>query len=197
MKKTSLLFILIAALGTCYAPSSWAKSGVSLSIGGEAVSVGYLIESDDRTDGGTDYGLGLLYNESYDYLFSAQGSILGRQDSEQRAWRYGIGAKVYYGDGSSSHRLTTSNIAIGGQVHYLIPSSVAPKTLVFSLYAAPSITSFSDSESLHELSLELQFDIANEAYAYLGYRLLHVEFTNNTSVDYDNSLFVGIRLPLS
>ena len=86
-------------------------------------------------------------------------------------------------------------VAIGGQIRYVFPGST-PFAVLGEVFYAPEVTSISEWDRLLEYRLALELEVTPSARAYIGYRMLEVEFdTFGTSVDYevDDSANIGVR----
>jgi len=149
--------------------------------------------------GGADIGFGVLVNEYNDVI--ANGSILvsGTSAGDVKALHFGVGAKLYGGDingpDNASVDIQGGAVAIGGQVRYVFPGS-APFAVLGEIFYAPEVTSISEWDRLLEYRVALELEVTPSARAYVGYRMLEVEFnTSGVNVDYevDDSANIGVR----
>ena len=156
----------------------------------------HLTDSSSFGYGGADVGYGLFFNEESDFMLNAGFLVAGKPASEGQPVQFGVGAKGYLGVFDDSE-LDAAALAIGGQVRYVIPSSVAPMAASLGVYYAPDVTSFADAESLTEIVLRYEFEIVPSTRAYVGYRLLEVDFDEVDDVEFDDEFHLGIRFNLN
>jgi len=149
--------------------------------------------------GGADIGAGILFNQYNDYI--ANGSILvsGNSAGDVKALQFGVGAKLYGGDingpDSNSVDIKGGAVAIGGQVRYVFPSST-PFAVLGEVFYAPEVTSISGFDGLLEYRVALELEVTPSARAYVGYRMLEVDFNtsgSNVSYEVDDSANIGVR----
>ena len=170
--------------------------GLDISLGSDAAALTYLTDSSSIGYGGADVGVGVFFNEENDYLFNANILVSGKPATSGQPVQIGVGTKGYLGVFDRSD-LTLGALAIGGQVRYVVPSSVGPMSAVGEIFYAPEITSFSDAESLTELNLRFEFEVVPSTRAYIGYRLLEVDFETVDNVEFDDDVHLGIRFELN
>ena len=149
--------------------------------------------------GGADIGIGVLFNEYNDVI--ATGSILvsGSSAGDVKALHFGVGAKIYGGDingpDNANVDIQGGAVAIGGQIRYVFPGS-APLAVLGEIFYAPEVTSISEFDSVLEYRVALELEVTPSARAYVGYRVMEVEFDAfGRSVDYevDDSANIGVR----
>jgi len=149
--------------------------------------------------GGADIGVGVLFNQYNDVI--ANGSILvsGNSAGDVKALQFGVGAKIYGGNikgpDAKSVDITGGAVAIGGQVRYVFPGS-APFAVLGEIFYAPEVTSISEFDRLLEYRLALELEVTPSARAYVGYRMLQVDFNafgGNVDYEVDDSANIGVR----
>ena len=179
-----------AALVTC---SSLAHaSGLDISLSSETASIVYLTDSSSFGYGGADVGYGVFFNENDDFIINANFLVIGKPATSNNPLQLGVGAKAYFGEFDRSN-LDLGALAIGGQIRYIIPSSLAPMAITAEGYYAPSVTSFGDAENVTEFTLRYEFEVVPSTRAYVGYRLLEADFETVSNVEFDDEVHVGIR----
>ncbi|MDH3856638.1 MAG: YfaZ family outer membrane protein [Gammaproteobacteria bacterium] len=142
--------------------------------------------------GGSDFGLGLFYNEDSDFV--AHASLMQmRQASEEAPLTFGVGVKVYLGvlDDIDQDVLA---LGIGGEIRYTIPGTM-PMAVYLRGNFAPEITSFLDAEEVLDYELGFQIEALPQTIAFVGIR--HLEFDTDDDSDYeadDDNLHLGVRL---
>ncbi|MEM7293432.1 MAG: YfaZ family outer membrane protein [Pseudomonadota bacterium] len=190
MMKRSIALSLMAFAGSVQA------SGLDISLSGETASIVYLTDSSSIGYGGADVGFGAFFNEDSDVIATAQFNVIGKAATENQPVQFGVGAKAYLGVLDDAD-VELGAIAIGAQARYVIPSSVAPMAASATVYYAPDVTSFGDTESLLEIVLRYEFEIVPSTSAYVGYRLLEADFEEVDNVELDDEIHFGIRFSLN
>ena len=173
--------------------SSVQAVGLDLSLSDESASIRLLTDSSNLGYGGADVGYGVFFNEDSDIIVDANVMVIGKPASSNRPVQFGAGVKVYLGNYDESN-LDIGALAIGGQLRFVIPSSIAPMALSVEGYLAPSITSFADTDGLSELIFRYEFEVAPSTRAYVGYRRLEVDFETVDDVEFDDNFHFGIRV---
>ena len=172
---------------------------IDFRVGKDMAELTFFTQNASFGYGGADIGIGVLFNEYNDVI--ANGSILvsGSSAGDVKALHFGVGAKLYGGDingpDAAPVDIQGGAVAIGGQVRYVFPGS-APFAVLGEVFYAPEVTSISEWDRLVEYRLALELEVTPSARAYVGYRMLEVEFnTFGTSVDYevDDSANIGVR----
>jgi len=168
--------------------------GVDIRLANEVAAVQYLTESSTFGYGGADVGVGFLFNDDNDTMFSAEAMVSGNGAGNNRALKFGVGAKLI---GTYIKFLddTMGALAIGGQVRYVIPAS-APIAIMAEGFIAPKIVSFSGADQYSEFRIALELEVTPSARAYIGYRNVSVDITNGNGSDYelDDSAHIGVKL---
>ena len=166
--------------------------GVDVRLANEVAAVQYLTESSTFGYGGADVGVGFLFNDANDTMFSAEAMVSGNGAGNNRALKFGVGAKLV---GTYIKLLddTMGALAIGGQVRYVIPAS-APIAIMAEGFIAPKIVSFSGADQYSEFRIALEFEVTPSARAYIGYRNVSVDITNGVDYKLDDSAHLGVKL---
>jgi hypothetical protein len=177
------------------------SAGLDLKISNEIAEAIFLTQSSTFGYGGADIGFGLLINENDDFMLTGAIMVSGSGIGDVRALHLGVGGKAYAGrlDFQSNNSVNTSDdnpsggaIAIGGNVRYVFPAKM-PFAILAEGFWAPSVTSFSDFDSLYEYRADVELEVTPSARAYLGYRKLQVELDTGYSYDVDDSVHIGVR----
>lgn len=192
MVRKLVLIGLISMVSTAF--NAVQAAGLDISLGDETAQFVYLFDSDSQIGiGGADIGAGVFFNEQDDYLFNFSVLVMGHSAGRNRALQLGAGAKAYAGELDIPVQESVAAVAVGGKVSYIFPASM-PMALSAELFYAPDITSFGDNESLTELLLRLEIEVAPTTRFYIGYRNLETEF-ENSGIDYelDDDGHVGVR----
>jgi hypothetical protein len=140
---------------------------------------------------GLDLDVGYLYLEDRSedaHLLHAGLQVAGQNWSKQGNFDIGIGGRVVFVDAGP---VDSTHIAFGGRVRF----SPAPRvSLGASVYYAPDITSFRDSEEYVEWNLSLDYQMLTQAFVYLGYRKVEIDIENGGTHELDDHLHIGMRL---
>lgn len=168
--------------------------GVDIRLADEVAEFIYLTESSTFGYGGADLGVGFLYNEADDLMFSLAAMVTGHGAGNSRSLKFGVGIK---GVAIQLEQLPEEDqmaaIAVGAQVRYVIPSS-APLAFLVEGYIAPSITSFNDAERYSEFRAAVELEVTPSARAYIGYRNIEVDLDGIRDIEIDDSVHIGVRL---
>ena len=170
--------------------------GVDFRLADETAEILYLTESSTFGYGGTDWGLGLLFNENDDLMFSGSGMISGNSAGNNRALKLGVGGKLAVAildDRPGGADEEFGAFAIGAQVRYVVPSAT-PVAFLAEGFIAPDIVSFSGAEKYIEYRFAVELEITPSARAYVGYRKIEFELEGNVDVELDDDPHIGIRV---
>jgi len=190
--------ITIAAL---LPASNVLSAGLDLKISNEMAEAIFLTQNSTFGYGGADIGFGLLINENDDFMLTGAIMVSGSGTGDVRALHLGVGGKAYAGrlDLQSNNTVNSSQekpsggaIAIGGDVRYVFPAKM-PFAILVEGYWAPSVTSFSDFDSLYEYRADVELEVTPSARAYVGYRKLQVELDTGYKYDVDDTVHIGVR----
>ena len=183
-----LLIIAAASLVAAQANAA----GLDMKLGNNAAEMTYLTKSSTFGYGGLDIGMGVFFNETDDLQFNLTGMVTGNSAGNNRAWKFGVGAKLSMAklDDISED---VGALAVGMQLRYVVPSST-PVAFLAEGFVAPSITSFSGADRYIEYRFAVELEVTPSARAYLGYR--YMEYQMEGGFDYDEmdgSGHVGVR----
>ncbi len=187
--------IIIAAL---LPVSNVLSAGLDLKLSSETAEITFLTQSSTFGYGGADIGIGLFINEQDDFLVNGSIIVSGSGTGDVRALHFGVGGKIYAGKldlGTTNPNTSDPSggaIAIGGNLRYVFPSST-PIAILVEGFWAPSVTSFSDFESLWEYRAALELEVTPSARAYIGYRKLEVELDTGLEYTLDDNAHIGVR----
>jgi hypothetical protein len=186
MLKRLWLVILLSAF------SSVQADGLDFGISKDTAYLVYLTKMDSVGDQGADLGLGLFYNDSTDYLATAEMMVVGTGINEREDLEFGIGLKGYLGAVDEPDENVYA-MALGAHARYVIPNST-PMGIVLEGFYAPDITSFGGTESVGEVSLRYEVQVVPNTLGYVGYRKLDVGLDGHSDVELDDNVHMGIRL---
>ena len=193
LRKALIITTLLAPFNNVIA------GAIDFRIGPDMAEFTFFTQNASFGYGGADIGFGVLLNEHNDVM--ANGSILvsGSSAGDVKALHFGVGAKLYAGDinGPDESRVDIQGgaVAIGGQIRYVFPGST-PLAILGEAFFAPEVTSISEFDRLLEYRVALELEVTPSARAYIGYRVLEVQFDSfGRTVDYDvdDSANIGVR----
>jgi hypothetical protein len=193
LRKALIITVLLVPFNNVSA------GAIDFRIGPDMAELTFFTQNATFGYGGADIGIGVLFNDVNDVV--ANGSILvsGSSAGDVKALHFGVGAKFYAGDinGTDSEPVDIQGgaLAIGGQMRYVFPSST-PVAVLGEIFYAPEVTSISEWDRLLEYRVALELEVTPSARAYVGYRMLQVDFNSQgTNYDYDvnDSANVGVR----
>ena len=171
--------------------------GFDLRLADETAEVIYLTESSTFGYGGADVGIGLLFNEDDDLSFSAAAMVSGHGAGNNRALKFGVGAKLVFTMLDDRNNTLADEefaaLAIGGQIRYVIPSST-PVAFLAEGFIAPEIVSFSGAEQYTEYRFAIELEVTPSARAYVGYRNIEYELEGGAEIELDDDPHIGIRI---
>ncbi len=171
-------------------------NAIDFRVGGDAAEMTFLTQASSFGYGGADIGFSALINEDNDIIATASILVSGSSAGDVKGLHFGVGAKAYAGaiDGPGPNELDVNGgaIAIGARMRYVFPGS-APFAILGEAFFAPEVTSISDFDGLVEYRLALELEVTPSARAYIGYRMLEVEFNRNVDFEVDDSAHVGVR----
>ena len=114
--------------------------------------------------------------------------VAGQNWSDQGEFDVGMGGRLVYTDTRSGDG---TNLALGGTVRF------SPIHLVgfnASLFYAPNITSFMDSERYREWGVSVDYQLLARGFIYLGYRDVESRYKNRGTHKIDDSLHIGMKM---
>jgi len=185
---------------TLLIPFNNASAGaIDFRVGTDMAELTFLTQTASFGYGGADIGFGALINEYNDVIANASILVSGSSSGDVKALHFGVGAKLYAGDingpDNSTVDIQGGAVAIGGQIRYVFPGST-PFALLGEAFFAPEVTSISEFDGLLEYRVAVELEVTPSARAYIGYRVLEVEFDNsgrNIDYDVDDSANIGVR----
>jgi hypothetical protein len=185
---------------TLLIPFNYASAGaLDFRVGQDMAELTFFTQNASFGYGGADIGAGILFNQYNDVIASGSILVSGNSAGDVKALQFGVGAKIYGGDikGPDEKRVDIAGgaVAIGGQIRYVFPGS-APFAVLGEVFYAPEVTSISEFDRLLEYRVALELEVTPSARAYVGYRMLQVDFNafgSNQDYEVDDSANIGVR----
>ena len=140
--------------------------------------------------------VGLLYAEdkNNDSETLVHGGLLvsGENWSKSGTFDIAIGGRLLYASfDASPNNEELLALAFGGRVRF----SPVPRLGIGGHFSyAPDITAFMDSEAYEEYGLRLDYQILPQAFVYLGYRKIEVDFGFPENVELDDNGHIGFKM---
>ena len=188
---------IVAILALAMLATQANARGFDLRLGNETAEILYLTESSTFGYGGADVGIGFLYNEADDLMFSAAAMVSGHGAGNNRALKFGVGAKLVFAAlddrNNTLDDTEMGGLAIGGQIRYVVPSST-PVAFLAEGFIAPSIVSFSGADQYTEYRFAIELEVTPSARAYVGYRNITFDLERGGEIELDDAAHVGIRI---
>ncbi|MGM0564071.1 MAG: YfaZ family outer membrane protein [Pseudomonadota bacterium] len=177
-------------------------AGIDASLSDESAYFNFLFDSSRVVQGGADISLGFFYNDKeeqgveYDaFMGTGEFMVTGNMKGSQKRVTVGAGAKAYLGTVDDISDTDISAAAVGAKVAYIIPNESTPMSLYLKAFVAPGITSFGDTDQMHEWTVGFDAELAPSARGYIGYREIETEFEKyNGDVELDDNFHVGIAI---
>ena len=137
---------------------------------------------------------GFLYNDKDNLLVDAGVLVSNEGDSSALA-SIGIGIK---GVAAKIEKNDSAALALGAQIR-ITPADDRKFAIVARAYYAPNIVTFGDAEKYFEAIVRAEYNIMQNASAYVGYRKISFDVVLPppfpvTEVDLDEGIHVGVRI---
>lgn len=184
---------MLRLLFVCLFTPTVMATAIDVSLSNETAYVEFLFQDDTRIGvGGADLGVGVLFNENDDVLFAFEALVTG--STGEQPLQLGAGVKLFTALLEKPGDDTSSGVAIGGRINYLLPAK-KPMSIYSELFYAPEVTSFGDNEDYLEFSLGYNLEISPSVYGYVGYRLIQTKIDDiNDDFELDDNIHLGLRL---
>lgn len=186
MMSRLILVVLLSVISS----ASYARSfDINLSSDAAQFKYGSLVGG--STYGRTEMGVGFLYNEDDNYLGEIGLLVIDEAGSKTPGLELGVGPKFWFG-GSDEADVDIAGIGLGGQIRY--KNMNVPRVVYgASLYYAPDIVSFMDSEGMLEWDIRVEYELLPTANVYVGFRSIEADIKNRDDVEIDESGIIGLR----
>ncbi|MEO0997742.1 MAG: YfaZ family outer membrane protein [Pseudomonadota bacterium] len=106
--------------------------------------------------------------------------------------RGGLGGKLFYVDTETTFD-DELVLGVGGFLKYTLPQ-YNRFSIGGSVYFAPDVLAFGDSDEFVELEARLSYNVLREGDIYLGARYINIGFDGGGDFTLDNGLHAGIQL---
>lgn len=84
-------------------------------------------------------------------------------------------------------------LALGGQVHFSLPSA-SRLGIAGQLYFSPNIVTYRDAERFAEAGARVEYELIPQASVYLGYRRISFSLKSKSDAVLDTGFHAGVRM---
>jgi len=163
--------------------------GIRAVLGEDSVRFIYVTEAWGQEIGSLDVEAGVLSTGTDSTLMHF--GVLVQHQNLDSSLKLSVGGRGYY---SSIANQNASFIALGGEV-LLSPANWSGIGLGASYFTAPSVTTFSDSDSFEEYSVSLNYQLTPQAILSFGYQRIVIKLTQETADrDIEKGSFLGLHI---
>lgn len=186
----SLLIIISTVSSTVFAQK------MDFSLSSDSARISYTTLSGSTTFGRTEISGGFLYNEDGNTMLDLGMQVVDMAGTKTPGLEIGIGPRLYYAslDTPSASGLS---LALGGNLRYKSPD-LDRMAFYGTLYYAPDITSFMDSDGMFEFGIRAAYEILPTADAYIGYQRIRMDVNKGGAGNQtlDDGIIFGINMNL-
>lgn len=104
--------------------------------------------------------------------------------------RGGIGGKIYAIDDQFD---TFGALSIGGRLEFTIPT-FTDLSIATELFYAPSVIMTGDTESLVDFTVQVDYQMFENASLYAGARHIESQYDNDVEIELESDVHAGIRI---
>jgi hypothetical protein len=166
--------------------SSAAADSLDINLHDEALRATYAVIPPAKR--GVEVEVGHYFNEDDQYVSHAGMHVSGENWSKRGVFELGLGGRLIY---VNTDPLDAGALAIGARLRF---SPVQRVGLGASVYYAPQIVTFLDGENYSEVSVNLDYQLLPQAFVYVGYRNIELDFEGVRDVELDDKVHVGMKL---
>lgn len=163
---------------------------VDINLRDNSVQLQYAASMGRDTLGTSELHAGVLYTSKNDRFGDFGLVVKEAPGSSDSGVTGGVGLKGVVASVNGNDALA---LALGGQVHYSLPS--APRLgIAGQLYFSPNIVTYRDADRFIEASARLEFEVIPQAVAYVGYRRISFSLINKPDAVLDTGFHAGVRI---
>ena len=184
----------IFAIGISTLSVSAVADAFDINLSNDVAQFQYIATMGDVGQGKSEGHAGFLYNDKDNVLLDVGVLVSNEGDSAALA-SIGIGIK---GVATKIKKNDSAALALGGQVR-ITPADDRKFSIVARAYFAPDIVTFGDAEKYFEAIVRVEYNIMQNASAYIGYRKVTFDVALPaplpvTEMDLDVGVHVGVRI---
>ena len=194
MLLSHIFSIYVTALTILAFSNSAQADALDINLSNDVAQFQYIAPMGDVGQGKSEGHAGFLYNDKDNLLVDA--GVLVSNDGDSAALAsIGIGIK---GVAAKIEKNDSAALALGGQIR-ITPADDRKFAIVARLYFAPDIVTFGDAEKYYEAIVRAEYNIMQNASAYVGYRKISFDVVRPppasvTEEDLDEGIHVGVRI---
>ena len=183
--------LVIAATGM-FASAVATADVFDISVNNDAAQLSYSYAGDvDIESDSSGAQFGLLFNDDDAWMLSGKLVVPSANDT---GIQLSPGIKISASNADEIDSDINLAIAIGGRISSLLATQL-PLRAYGEVFIAPSITAFNDIEDIVDINLGIEYQPANNASFYAGFRRVEIEIEDtNDDVEIDDGLHIGVKL---
>jgi hypothetical protein len=162
---------------------------LDLSFNSDAVRAFYIHDFANRD---LQSDVGFLSNSDEGEVINVSLYLTGMASDGVNPLAGALGVRTGYVDGDGSDQ-EGFPLAIGGYLKYTLPNSNRVSVRADAWYAPDALT-INDLETYEDFSVRLAYNFLRDADIYVGWRYVNAEFDNNSDVEFDDDINVGINI---
>lgn len=140
------------------------------------------------TKRGLEVELGHMFNEDDQFVSHVGALVSGENWSKRGVFDIGLGGRLVY---VYTDLFDEAALAIGLRVRFF---PVQRLGFGGSVFYAPQIVTFMDGENYQEASVSMEYQLLPQAFVYVGYRNIEVDFDKAQDVELDDKFHIGMKL---
>jgi hypothetical protein len=173
--------VLLAAIS-----SGAAADSLDINLHDEALRATYAVIPPARR--GVEVEIGHYFNEDDQFITHLGMHVSGENWSQRGVFDIGLGGRLVY---VNTDPFDEAALAVGMRLRF---SPVQRLGVGGSIYYAPQIVTFMDGENYQEATLSVDYQVLPQAFVYVGYRNIEVDFDKAKDVELDDKVHIGMRL---
>ena len=187
--------ICVTALTVLAFSNSARADALDINLSSDVAQFQYIAPMGNVGQGKSEGHAGFLYNDKDNLLVDAGVLVSNEGDSPALA-SIGIGIK---GVAAKIEKNDSAALALGGQIR-ITPADDRKFAIVARVYFAPDIVTFGDAEKYYEAIVRAEYNIMQNASAYVGYRKITFDVDlpspaqGTEELDLDEGIHVGVRI---
>ena len=182
------LRLFVAAL-ICIASTSAVAQTFDINLSNDAAMLTYMSPLGQQGFGHGQMEGSVLFTDSDNFLADLGFGVVGAAGNSSPGLMVGVGVKLY--SLTTKHK-DVAALALGGQFDFAPP--LLPRMhLSGDVNVAPSIVTFRDGDHLFAGSLNLGYEIFQDAIAYFGVRQIKASIQNASDVTVDSGGYFGVK----
>lgn len=188
-----ILSICVTALTVLTFSSAARADALDINLSNEVAQFQYIAPMGNMGQGKSEGHAGLLFNNK-DNLQVEAGVMVSNEGNSPAFASLGVGLK---GVAAKIEKNDAAALALGGQIR-ITPADDRKFAILGRLFFAPDIVTFGDAEKYVETLVRAEYNIMDNAAAYVGYRKITFDIdlppAQVAELDLDEGVHVGVRI---